>query len=164
MLSLSSEDDAKKGFVDAIDLMSLVNDDYISISVAKDEAMNKLKKTMKAAKKKQVQVEEQIHNCQIHADNNLAEIPDEFDPKGLKFLPLDEGEMPEVEMTEAEKIEFRMRHDIERMPQLREAQANLEQRQRELKDQLNEARAVYGKILNKMRVMYDTLVSFSQDK
>ena len=159
-LSLTSTEDARSRLVDAIDMMSQVNNDYIGISIAKDETLRQLKKTIKAANEKQLDVEKAIHECQIKADNNLANVPDEFDPKGLKFLPLDESEIPEL--SEAERVEFRMLHDFEIMPQMKERQRELEERRQALKKQLDEARAVYGSILNKMRGMYDSLVSFQK--
>ena len=162
-LSLSSIDDARARLVDAIDVMSAVHDAYVDVSIAKDDALTTLQATIAAARVKQNEVEEQLHHCQIRADDNLAQIPDEFNPSQIKFLPMDESEFPD-DMSEEERIRFRLEHDFEEMPKLKQIQADLDDRRHQLKKELEETRAVYGSILNKMNQMYEQLLSFAQKK
>lgn len=163
-LSLSSTEDAHARLAEAIEAMSAVNDAYVEVAIAKDDALLSLQSAIADARAKQEQVEEQMHRCQVCADDNLANIPGEFSAKDIKFLPLDESEFPDREMTDEELVRFRIEHDIAEMPRLKETQAELDERRKSLKKQLEETRAVYGAILNKMTKMYEQLLSFAQKK
>jgi hypothetical protein len=164
VLSLGSAEEAKQRLSEAIGLMAAVNDLYMDVSIDKDEAMLKLQEVAEKGRENQMACEEWIHTCQLKADRNVAVEVDDFTIKGLNLMPLedwDEEDRPSdqkwAEMTETERVQFRIEHDLRTLPALREHFERVSKEHRDLREKLNTVRKEYSGMLSRMRQMYDDL-------
>jgi hypothetical protein len=166
-LSLKSCPDAHTRLVDAVVLMSEVNDLYLEISVRKDEVLSRLRQTAESARTEQLICEEWIHNCELKADRNLAIDLERVSDRDLKFIPFEdysEDQKPSPRdlerMSPEELLQFRMQHDLGELPRIQQRYEEVCARRDELKERLLAARQKYGAILPKMQRMYDEVLGF----
>lgn len=80
VVGLQSPNDAKANLINAISLMSEINDQYLEIAVQKDEAMQELQAMVMDAQNKHKEIEDKIYQCQVRADENMI-LAEKSDPK-----------------------------------------------------------------------------------
>jgi hypothetical protein len=165
-LSLNSREDVEAKLVDAVCIMSEINELYLDVAIERDSVLTRLEEKAGEARAVQNSCEEWVHTCQLKADANLAIPIGEFASKGLKLIPLEE--YPEDErrtlhvMTELELLQHRLEHDLAALPALRDRLAALSARRLELQERLAAVRQRYGAILPKMQRMYEEALGFAK--
>jgi hypothetical protein len=165
-LSLSTRADTESQIVEAICLMSEINEVYLEISIERDRVRAQLQEKAEEARTAQFVCEEWVHACQLKADSNMAVQTTTFNEKGLKLIPIEEysdAQRREIErMSETELLQYRLEHDTAELPALTQQLQEIRARKVELQDRLTAARQRYSAILPKMQRMYEEVLGFAK--